>query len=213
MGGVRVKLTTLKAVKNHLCFQSNQSLSLLARVTLIFVSFGLASTFSQAEPTLAIPECKDHGQVMGVDNARVLNLKTTTQNAFLSRGYVSGPVNRIFPEKNGHQHYEIKLGDGADDVIEVVYNKAFGATPEPQDGMQIQACGDYITSYAPSGPYEASPSKAIIHWVHYNPKEKGHDHGFVVMSGGLYGWKKQGNPSNNHDFDLRNLFLLPIENF
>ena len=53
--------------------------------------------------------------------------------------------------------------------------------------MSIEACGDYITSTAQSGPYPPSPDGAILHWVHMNPAGRGHDAGFLAINGTLYG--------------------------
>ena len=56
----------------------------------------------------------------------------------------------------GHHHFEISLGPDAQDTLEVVYNEGFGATPSIQVGDQIEACGDYITSFAQGGGYSLS---------------------------------------------------------
>jgi hypothetical protein len=96
-------------------------------------------------------------------------------------------VSSILPDRNGHAHFVIQIGKRADDTIEVIYNEDFGKMPTPKVGATVQACGDYITSTAQSGPYPASPEGAIIHWVHMNPRGKGHDAGFTIVDGVLYG--------------------------
>ena len=156
---------------------------------------GLALAFHAGSSALGaerIPECPSVGWPTGgvslpVDNARVLQWKRTTENQYLDRGHVQGRITRVFEERPGHVHFEIQIGDQALDTIEVVYNKSFGGLPSLKAGAQVEACGDYITSTAPSGPYPASPSGAIIHWVHANPKGKGHPPGFVVVEGKVCG--------------------------
>jgi hypothetical protein len=58
---------------------------------------------------------------------------------------------------------------------------------EVSAGAQIEACGDYITSNAPSGHFPASPDGAIVHWVHQSPNPKSHDSGFIVVNGVVCG--------------------------
>jgi hypothetical protein len=145
--------------------------------------------FAQAAFALELPPCMDKaGKPLKVDNARVLKLKDTTDNQYLDRGYVSGTVAEVYKDQTGHEHFSLQIGPEKGDTLEVVYNEKFGETPEPHVGMQAMACGDYITANAPAGGYEASPDDAIIHWVHYNPKEAGHAHGFLVMEGTLVGY-------------------------
>jgi hypothetical protein len=81
------------------------------------------------------------------------------------------------------------LGPAPDDTIELVYNDSFGELPELRLGMDVEACGDYITSYAPSGPYPASPDGALVHWVHHNPHGS-HPDGYVVIDGKVFGWTR-----------------------
>ncbi|MGZ3726986.1 MAG: DUF3465 domain-containing protein [Pseudobdellovibrio sp.] len=135
--------------------------------------------------------CMAHGQEMGLNNDQVLNWKTSTQNQFKSRANVKGPVVKVLPDATGHDHFIIQLGPKPTDVIEVIYNQDFGATPPVQVGEEIQACGDYITSNAPSGGYQASPAGAIVHWVHLSPDPQRHDSGFLVIKGQICG---QENP-------------------
>ena len=73
------------------------------------------------------------------------------------------------------------------DTIEVIYNNQFGAMPRLAPGQIVEACGDYITSNRPNGHYPASPDGAILHWVHFNPADQGHEDGYVVVDGRLTG--------------------------
>ncbi len=140
-----------------------------------------------AEATNSPPSCPAYGRELPVNNAQVLHWKRTTPNQFRERANITGTVVDVFPDTNGHEHFVIQIGRRAEDTIEVIYNKDFGAMPEPKIGAQVQACGDYITATARSGPYPPSPVGAIIHWVHMNPRGRGHDPGFVMMDGVLYG--------------------------
>jgi hypothetical protein len=62
----------------------------------------------------------------------------------------------------------------------------FGATPTVQVGDTVEACGDYITSYAQGGGYAASPSGALIHWIHRSDSAN-HPSGYLMVNGVLYG--------------------------
>ena len=136
------------------------------------------------------PVCLSSHQPIPVDNQEVLGWKTGTANLFLARSHVQGRVTRVYPDRNGHNHFAIQIGPGPSDTLEVIYNSSFGQLPNIRPGMSVEACGDYITSNAPA-QYPASPDGAIIHWVHRNPRG-GHDSGFLVINGSLYG---QGNGS------------------
>jgi hypothetical protein len=134
------------------------------------------------------PDCMDDDRrPLDVDNNQVIQWKAKTPNQFKARANVQGEVIRLFADRNSHDHFEIKIGPNPKDVLEVIYNKSFGELRDVNVGMKVQACGDYITSIAPSGPYPASPSGAIIHWVHFNPREGGHPHGYLIIEGELFG--------------------------
>jgi hypothetical protein len=148
---------------------------------IVFVNGGAAVAADVA------PSCPAYGRDLAINNAQVLHWKRTTPNQFRERANISGKVVQVFPDRTGHDHFVIQIGRQADDTIEVIYNQDFGAMPEPRIGASVQACGDYITATARSGPYPPSPVGAIIHWVHMNPRGRGHDPGFVLMDGVLYG--------------------------
>lgn len=134
-----------------------------------------------------VPPCPAYNHNLPINNEQVLHWKRTTPNQFRERAHIEGPVVQVYPDKNGHQHFEIQVGKYAEDTIEVIYNKDFGPIPTPAIGMMVEACGDYITSTAQSGAYPPSPAGAIIHWIHMNPAMRGHDPGFLMMDGSLYG--------------------------
>lgn len=135
----------------------------------------------------AAPDCLDRGTALPVMNDQVLHWKTSTQNQFQARAHVAGPVLKVYPDHSGHHHFEIQLGKDQTATLEVIFNEAFGAVPAIQPGMQVEACGDYITSTAQSGPYQASPDGAIIHWVHASPDPNRHPSGYLMLDGTLYG--------------------------
>jgi hypothetical protein len=136
-----------------------------------------------------LPECLTFEQKpMALDNLRVLDLKRNTRNQHKDRGYVEGTVSRMFGRKGDHLHFEVLIGNDHRDGIEIVYNRDFG-NPRVEPGDHVIACGDYITSYAKAGGYEASPSKALIHWVHENERGTAHPDGFIVVNRtDLYGY-------------------------
>jgi hypothetical protein len=154
-----------------------------------FVLLFALLSFSNFNLALAgtVPDCMDGDRVLPVNNDQVLDWKHSTQNQFRDRGHVHGNIVQVYPDKNGHDHFSIQIGKQSDDLIEVIYNQDFGTTPALHEGMEVEACGDYITSIAQSGPYPPSPVGAIVHWVHLNPKHSGHESGFLAIDGQVYG--------------------------
>ncbi len=133
------------------------------------------------------PQCLAYGWNLPVNNSQVLHWERTTPNQFQERAHIQGTLIQIYPSQNGHDHIQVQIGNSPDQTIEVIYNEDFGATPSLYVGMSVEACGDYITSTAQSGPYPPSPDGAILHWVHLNPRGRGHDPGFLVLDGTLCG--------------------------
>ena len=140
----------------------------------------------------AVPACLDGGNLLGMNNNAVLGWKTSTKNQYHSRGHVQGTLVKVYPDHSGHHHYEVQIGANRNDTIEVIYNEQFGAVPQINPGTQMEACGDYITSNAPTGQYPASPDGAIIHWVHQSPNPRSHDSGYIVANGVVYGQNGSG---------------------
>lgn len=134
-----------------------------------------------------LPDCLDNKKMpLPVINAQVLNWKKSTKNLFTARAHITGTVIRLYPDRNNHNHFQIQMGKAADETLEVVYSQDFGALPPVRVGMNVEACGDYITSIA-AAQYPASPDGAIIHWIHKNPSKKGHPSGYLAIDGVLYG--------------------------
>lgn len=132
------------------------------------------------------PNCLGaQGQTLPVNDSQVITYKSTTPNQFLARAHIQGILQHAYADKTGHSHFEVKIGAGPKDNIEVVYNQSFGALPQLAPGMVIEACGDYITSNAATSQYPASPDGAIIHWVHRSTGN--HASGYVVAGGILCG--------------------------
>jgi hypothetical protein len=139
----------------------------------------------------AVPaiKCMKQSAPLNVMNEQVLTWKKSSPNQYKDRALVEGVITNPGGDQNDHAHFFIQIGKTANDNLEVVYNKAFGALPALKTGSKIQACGDYITSNAPAAGYQASPAGAIIHWVHFNPKNQGHEHGYLLIDGKIYGNK------------------------
>ena len=132
------------------------------------------------------------GSISGNNNSQVLEWKSEAQNQFEARGHVQGQIVRVYPDRNGHEHFAIQIGPNPTDTVEIIYNQDFGPVPAPTVGLPVEACGDYITSVGPSpGPngqtYPASPDGALIHWVHMAPGRSGHNSGYLVVGGVLTG--------------------------
>jgi hypothetical protein len=121
------------------------------------------------------------------DNAQVLRWKLTTPNQFKARAFVQGRISKLYGEQGDHTHFAIQLGRNPQEILEVVYNKAFGALPPLRVGSVVVACGDYITASArsPQG-HPASPAGAIVHWVHMSDNGN-HPSGFVMIDNVMYG--------------------------
>jgi hypothetical protein len=152
------------------------------------LSFGMVS-FAAPAPSSA-PACLDNsGAVLPINNAAMIHLKTTTPNQFLARAHVQGVIGNIYPDHNGHNHFEAILGPNPGDSVELIYNQSFGALPRLVAGMTVEACGDFINSDAATSQYPASPDNAIMHWIHKNPHGS-HPSGFLIINGVLDG---QGN--------------------
>jgi hypothetical protein len=169
----------------------------LAFLTVGAASGGLGSSWArEGRPEDgSIPQClsKD-AAALPVDNERVLRFKKTTANQYFDRAYIEGTVTREFAGDKSHAHFEVRIGPEEGDVIEVVFNRDFGK-PDPSIGDHAMACGDYITSIAPTNRYKASPSGAIVHWVHENSRGGPHPDGFVVLRGKeLYGYGQRAYP-------------------
>jgi hypothetical protein len=134
-----------------------------------------------------IPDCLDKdGSVLPVDNSDVSSWKTSEPNQYLARAHVQGTITRLYSPATGHDHFEITMSNDGGDTLEVVYNHGFGPLPQLSVGMNVEACGDFINSYAQAGGYQASPDGAIIHWVHASDNDK-HQDGFVAIDGVVYG--------------------------
>jgi hypothetical protein len=146
--------------------------------------FSLLFSFS-ALATEALPNCMVGNKILLVNNAQISNWKRTTANQFLGRGHVRGRLSRVYPAKNRHAHFQIEFAGAARDTLEIVYNLDFGPLPQLAVGMEVEACGDYITSNAPTSKYPASPDGAIIHWVHRTTGK--HPSGYVALDGRVFG--------------------------
>ena len=142
----------------------------------------------------ASPACLgSNGSNLPVMDDQVLAWKGSTQNQFLARAHVYGTLTQLYPDRNGHHHFQIQIGLAPSQTLEVVYNEDFGTVPDVRVGDKVEACGDYTTSNAPTTQYPASPDNAIIHWIHQSPNPGKHPSGFLIINGVLYG---QGQPSH-----------------
>jgi len=119
-------------------------------------------------------------------NEKVLEWKA--RKNFRDRAMASGQLARVIRIRKTHVHFEVQLAKQPSARIEIVYNRKFGDLPALQAGMQVDVCGDYITT-------QDSSTGAIIHWVHYNPGNRDggkHEHGYVVIDGVVYGNQDPG---------------------
>jgi hypothetical protein len=137
----------------------------------------------------ALPQCVGSPQT---NNEQVLRWKESTQSGYTARAFVVGVLVGILTDQGSHLHLEVDLSNKStarSEHLEFVYNKEFGEVPPLRIGMEIKACGDYITSTQRNGGYPPSPVGAIIHWIHMSPKPERHPSGFLVIDGKLTGQK------------------------
>ena len=153
---------------------------------LSFLSFAIGIFHLAA--AWASPPCVDGiGNELQIDNSRILKFKSSTPNQFLSRGMISGVVQDRYADRRSHYHFQVKIGPKPGDTLELIYNIHFGAINRIIPGMNVIACGDYITSNAPTEVYEPSPDGAILHWLHYSPRPERHPHGWLELDGEVFG--------------------------
>jgi len=145
-----------------------------------------------------LPDCLDRNRqvIRGDNNEEVLRWKEETKNQYKDRALIKGVLVGITLDRRSHLQLEVNLvGDeNSRDVrnhIEVIYNKSFGEVAAVSPGMTVEACGDYITSNAQSGPYKPSPMGAILHWVHKSNTPNRHASGFLAIDGKVYGLKDE----------------------
>jgi hypothetical protein len=140
----------------------------------------------------SLPVClnKQGNAIAAPINDQVLAWKTSTQNSYLDRALIRGTIVAVYPSNPSHLHLEVSLnpkGGSNANNIEIIYNTEFGQTPDNlRAGMEVIACGDYITSNQQNGPYPASPDGAILHWIHKAMNDR-HESGFLMIDGQLYG--------------------------
>jgi hypothetical protein len=134
-----------------------------------------------------VPSCEDNGQTLPVNNQQILEWKTRTKTAFQARGHIHGRLLRRYTNRSDHHHFSIQIGKSEADTIELIYNVDFGPIPALKVGSVVEACGDYITAKKRNGHYPPSPDGAILHWVHINPDQHGHESGYVVFDGVVTG--------------------------
>jgi len=161
------------------------------RVLALFLSSQVFySAFAAEIPTLPNHlTCLDQNhEALPYENNQVIQWKVNTPDQTLKRALIQGTITQVYPDKTGHDHFAMNIDSSPSGDIEVIYNSEFGALPNLKPGMNVVACGDYITV----GPqaHAPSPMGAIIHWVHYNPGDRdggAHNSGFLIINGTPYG--------------------------
>lgn len=126
------------------------------------------------------PPCQDfEGNILPVNNAQVLYWKSNKPNQYLDRGHIKGIIGTVYKGKPSHDHFQAIMDNH--DTIEIIYNVSFGKLPAIKSGMTVEACGDFINSFASTPKYPPSPDGAILHWVHRSNNNK-HPHGYLRIN-------------------------------
>lgn len=169
-----------------------------------FLFVQLTNTASAAS---GYPSCVDFDRrPLEVNNGEVLQWKEKTPNQYKDRALIVGSLVSVILDRKSHLHLEMDLtpeegSDDRDDHIEIVYNKEFGRVDRLEKGLEIVACGDYITSTEQSGPFKPSPLGAIVHWVHASNNTQKHAHGFLMIDGKLFGHEQSVSPFEAFQFN------------
>jgi hypothetical protein len=147
-----------------------------------------------------LPAClgKDK-KPMAPNNEQVLNWKENSPNQYKDRGFVMGKLVGVTLDRKSHLQLAIDIGvagspQAREEQIEIIYNKEFGSVGSFTSGMDVAACGDYITAREKAGNYVPSPLGAIIHWVHVSPDPKKHASGFLAINGKVFGQQMPAQP-------------------
>lgn len=140
-------------------------------------------------PSLAFANrtiCKSGDDVLPFNEGQVIEwLSSKGQKRFISRAHIQGIIVRMIEDRQNHIHLEVDMDTDLNtktDRVEVIFNTNFGTLPQFRPNDPIIACGDFVLD-------KYSPLKGVIHWLHLNPKNKGHEHGFLVINGVMVGHK------------------------
>ncbi len=157
----------------------------LSKLYLFILAFNMASVTQFTFANNITPTCTVRGKALEVNNKAISLWKRSTPNQYINRGHAEGKITQLYPNQRGHQHFAIRLNN-TDDTLEIIYNTSFGKLPSLKVGMDVEACGDYITATRESGPYPASPDGAILHWVHV-ATHTSHESGYLELNDVVYG--------------------------
>ncbi len=141
----------------------------------------------------ALPDCLDREErVLDVNNEEVLRWKEETPNGYKDRALVTGTLVGVLLDRRSHIQLEVDLtpesdANGRRDHLEIIFSKDFGKVSDVRPGLEVTACGDYITANKRKGHFPPSPVDAILHWVHKSTNENRHPSGFMAINGVLYG--------------------------
>ena len=184
--------TLMSAYEEPRMFRGIRSLASVCAIGLVILAHpaaakGLAQGPAGVHQGSELPACFDSGHTaLAVNNVQVDYWRVTSQNQFHARAHIRGALLRLYQDQGNHSHFSVQIGVDDKHSVEVIYNQEFGELPQLKLGDEVEACGDYITSSAPSGPYPASPDGAIVHWVHRSTRN-GHESGYIVLGGVVYG--------------------------
>lgn len=137
-------------------------------------------SLSLANPTV----CKRGDNVLPYNEGQVIEwLNSKSQKRLIDRAHVQGIIVRLIEDRQNHIHLEVDMDTDLNtkkDRVEIIFNTKFGSLPEFRPNDPIIACGDFIRD-------KYSPLKGVIHWLHLNPKNTRHEHGFLVINGVMTG--------------------------
>jgi hypothetical protein len=165
----------------------------VAATLLMFAS----TAFAKPAP-LSCPQ--KAGGDLGVNNEQVLEwVKSSQKESIRARAHISGKVVAVLPSmkvkslekepdkfKGKHQRFDVKIGPGKYDIVQVFYNGRYSPRPAVKKGDTVEACGEFAADY--TSEVGKGNRYAVVYWVH-SATAYPHPEGYVQSGGTTYGTK------------------------
>jgi hypothetical protein len=162
-------------------------LNLKTTLATIFVTFISSYAVAGNAPSPTLPDCYIYGNQVQVNNSQILQLKATSADGTIAGALVTGTFVKYYKINKAAEQidFEIRIGDGPNDTIEVFHGSFDQVVPHLKPGDQVAACGVYTTNR--DGGYETpkSPDGASVSQTNdsYNGYQ---ENGYLVVNGKVY---------------------------